>query len=169
MDDGDLDQAKAILTALPSPGEDPCVAEELAELDRQRDIAAKGVLEGQSYLHRGEPDRARYEFRRARRQDQANADAAAGLATVDRLRGHILPAAASNGQYFHDDWLSPAGRILLPAAIGILLLALVSSLASRVRPAAVAWPRWLLTSLGPLVARHPAPLAERSAAPRAAR
>jgi hypothetical protein len=150
---GDLDQAKAILTALPHPGEDPCVATALTALDKQREHAAHEALDGQSALQRGDRTTAEKEFQQAQQADRTNADAIAGLAAVARLKGDPLPTAGSNWQYFYTTLVSPIGKLLLPLATGVLVLGLASSLLSRflVRTASRAWPnrdRRTLSSLG---------------------
>jgi hypothetical protein len=153
---GDLAQAKAILTALPAPAEDPCVVQALIQLDERRATAAAEVLAGQTRLRAGDLPAARAQFLLARATDTGNQDAVAGLAQVTGLADRALPTASSNWSHFYDDWLSPIGRLLLPAAVGILVLLLASSLVARllVRPASVAWPRpqrYLLSIVGALL------------------
>ncbi|WP_158707019.1 hypothetical protein [Streptomyces pyridomyceticus] len=149
INQGDLDQAKAILTTLPQPGDDPCVEKALAKLDVQRENAAILVLMGQEHLRRSELEAAGDRFFAAQKADRSNPDAGAGLAQVTDLQKNRLSHGASNWQYFYSDWVSPIGRLLLPMALGVLVLGVLSSLASRflVHPASDAWHPALRRSL----------------------
>ncbi|MGC0318001.1 hypothetical protein [Kitasatospora acidiphila] len=128
---GDLDEAKAILDALPRPGEAPCVVTVLAKLDQQRQYAAHEVLDGQSALQRGDRTTAETEFHQAQQADQTNADAIAGLADMARHQGDPLPTASSNWDYFYNDWVQPIWKLVLPIALGIVVLWALASFASR--------------------------------------
>ncbi|MDH6580724.1 hypothetical protein [Kitasatospora sp. MAP5-34] len=150
---GDVEQAQSFYGSKPVLGWYPCSVSGLADVDRLRAVSAIALAAGRQRMHEGDLGQARIEFEAAQLLDQGNKDAAAGLAQVADLQGRPLPTASSNWSTFYGDVLSPIGRLLLPAAIGVVVLLLLSSGASRwlVRAHSVAWPkpqRYLTTGLG---------------------
>ncbi|MGF1431933.1 hypothetical protein [Kitasatospora sp. LaBMicrA B282] len=138
---GDLTEAKRLLVRVPSPGEDSCVQTLLGQVEQQRSDAADAVLAGQAKLAAGDLKDAGYQFRLAEMLDRSNQDAINGVAQVSRLEDEPLAPAGTNWESFYQDWLLPLGKVALPTLVGIAVLLLAASGATRwvVRPGAVAW------------------------------
>ncbi|WP_198042231.1 DUF4332 domain-containing protein [Kitasatospora azatica] len=161
LDAGDPDRAEALYNSVPPVGPKSCAVRGLNLVDQQRVLAANEVAEGRRSLRAGHLDTAEESFHSALCADGANKDAIAGLAQIVALRGHSLPTASSNWDYFYGDWVRPVGKLLLPIAIGIAVLLAAASLASHwlVRPESVAWSksrRGLMGGIGILLLAHSA-------------
>ncbi|TQF06472.1 hypothetical protein E6W39_35110 [Kitasatospora acidiphila] len=141
VDDGDQDRAEEVFSAVPPVVTGVCAAAGLRQVHEHRLLADHWVAEGQRALRAGHLGSAETDFNAALSADGGNKDAVAGLDRLVALRGHALPTASSNWDYFYDDWVQPIWKLLLPIAIGFAVLLAAASVSSRwlVKAKSVAW------------------------------
>ncbi|MFJ8669326.1 DUF4332 domain-containing protein [Streptomyces sp. NPDC093600] len=151
---GSLERAKELYTSVEaSDGEENCAVDGLKSVAVQRQLAAVWVTEGQRLIRTGDLDRARTAFKVGLRKDRGNAEAAAGIAQVARLKERPHPTASSNWDRFYEDWVKLLGRLVLFSAVALAVLYALAGMASRVfvRVNAVAWPtplKWIVGGVG---------------------
>lgn len=148
---GSLDRAKALYESVKaSDGDQRCAVDGLRLVTEARQDAAELVTAGQLMIRSGDLAAAESKFDAALRLDAASATAAAGIARVSDLESRPLPTAVSNGDRFYRDWGLPLGRLVVVAAIGLLVLYALAGLCSRwlVKVDAIAWPVWIRRTMG---------------------
>ncbi|WP_327286617.1 hypothetical protein [Streptomyces sp. NBC_01205] len=134
----------------PIDGDQQCAVDGLRLVAKARQDAAELVTAGQLMIRSGHLAAAEDKFRAALRLDAASAAAAAGIARLSDLKNRPLPTAVSNSDRFYRDWALPLGRLIVVAAIGMLILYALAGLCSRwlVKVDAVAWPAGIRHTMG---------------------
>ncbi|WP_144440849.1 hypothetical protein [Streptomyces roseifaciens] len=148
---GSLDRAKKLYESVKaSDGDQQCAVDGLRLVAEARQDAAELVTAGQLMIRSGDLAAAEDKFAAALRLDAASAAAVAGIARVSDLKTRPLPTAVSNSDRFYRDWALPLGRLVVVAAIGMLVLYALAGLCSRwlVKVDAVAWPAWVRRTMG---------------------
>ncbi|MDH2392970.1 hypothetical protein QCN29_30175 [Streptomyces sp. HNM0663] len=148
---GSLDRAKKLYESVKaSDGDQQCAVDGLRLVAEARQDAAELVTAGQLMIRSGGLAAAEDKFAAALRLDAASAAAAAGIARVSDLKSRPLPTAVSNSDRFYRDWALPLGRLVVVAAVGMLVLYALAGVCSRwlVKVDAVAWPAWVRRTMG---------------------
>ncbi|MBB4890390.1 hypothetical protein [Streptomyces netropsis] len=148
---GSLDRAKSLYESVnPVDSDQQCAVDGLRLVAEARQDATELVTAGQLMVRSGDLAGAKDKFGAALRLDAGSAAAAAGIARVSDLKSRPLPTAVSNSDRFYRDWALPLGRLVVVAAIGMLVLYALAGLCSRwlVKVDAVAWPAWIRRTMG---------------------
>jgi tetratricopeptide (TPR) repeat protein len=138
VESGQLERAERLYRALDRAGADPCIAQGLTRVARQRRQSSAAVVAGVKALRIGDLGQAEESFKRAQAADAGNAAAAIGLVEVEQRRSPASAAdAADRWDKVYTDWVEPATRLVLPFLAVLLVLLVLTRLATRligVRP-----------------------------------